>query len=64
MCIRDRSLAKFDKIIIFSEPQKNVLNKLGVPTEKQIVIPNGGDENIWKPFCEKSKKYDQVKNKL
>ena len=58
------SLAKFDKIIIFSEPQKNVLDKLGVPTEKQIVIPNGVDENIWKPFCEKSKKYDQVKNKL
>ena len=25
------SLAKFDKIIIFSEPQKNVLEKLGVP---------------------------------
>ncbi len=58
------SLAKFDKIIIFSEPQKNVLEKLGVPKEKQIIIPNGVDENIWKPFCEKSKKYDQVKNKL
>jgi len=55
------SLAKFDKIIIFSEPQKNVLEKLGVPKEKQIIIPNGVDENIWKPFCEKNKKYDQVK---
>ena len=58
------SLAKFDKIIIFSEPQKNILEKLGVPKEKQIIIPNGVDENIWKPFCKKSKKYDQVKNKL
>ncbi len=58
------SLAKFDKIIIFSEPQKNVLEKLGVPKEKQIIIPNGVDENIWEPFCKKSKKYDQVKNKL
>ena len=35
-----------------------------MPKEKQIIIPNGVDENIWKPFCEKSKKYDQVKNKL
>ena len=58
------SLAKFDKIIVFSEPQKNVLEKLGVPREKQIIIPNGVDENIWKPFCEKSRKYNQVKKKL
>ena len=58
------SLAKFDKIIVFSEPQKNVLKKLGVPEEKQIIIPNGVDENIWKPFCKRTKKYDEVKNKL
>lgn len=58
------SLAKFDKIIIFSEPQRNVLEKLGVPKEKQIIIPNGVNENIWEPFCERNKKYDQVKNKL
>ena len=58
------SLAKFDKIIVFSELQKNFLEKLGVPKEKQIIIPNGVNENIWKPFCERNKKYDQVKNKL
>jgi len=58
------SLAKFDKLIIFSESQRNVLEKLGVPNEKQIIIPNGVDENIWKPFCKNNKKYDQVKNKL
>ena len=58
------SLAKFDKIIVFSEPQKNVLVKLGVPKEKLIIIPNGVDENIWKPFFKRNKKYDQVKNKL
>jgi len=58
------SLTKFDKIIIFSEPQKNVLEKLGVPKQKQIIIPNGVDENIWKPTCDKNKQYDQVKNKL
>ena len=58
------SLAKFDKIIVFSELQKNVLEKLGVPKEKQIIIPNGVNENIWKPSYERNKKYDQVKNKL
>ena len=58
------SLAKFNKIIVFSEPQKNVLAKLGVPKEKQIIIPNGVDENIWEPFSKRNKKYDQVKNKL
>ncbi len=58
------SLAKFDKIIVFSELQKIFLEKLGVTKEKQIIIPNGVNENIWKPFCERNKKYDQVKNKL
>jgi len=58
------TLAKFKKIIIFSETQKNFLEKLGVPKEKQIIIPNGVNENIWKPFCERNKKYDQVKSKL
>ena len=58
------SLAKFNRIIIFSEPQKNVLKKLGVPKDKLIIIPNGVDENIWKPFSKRNKKYDQVKKKL
>ena len=58
------SLSKFNRIIVFSETQKNVLEKLGVPSEKQIIIPNGVNENIWKPFCERNKKYDQIKKKL
>ena len=58
------SLAKYNKIIVFSETQKIVLEKLGVPKEKQIIIPNGVDENIWKPYCKNNKKYPQVKNKL
>jgi len=58
------SLSKFNKIIVFSEPQKQVLKKLGVSTEKQIVIPNGVDENIWKPIIKRNKKYDEVKKKL
>ena len=31
------SLAKFNKIIVFSEPQKSVLEKLGVNKEKQVL---------------------------
>jgi len=58
------SLAKFDKIIVFSEPQRKVLEKLGVNNKRQIVIPNGVDENIWKPLTEINKKYIQVKEKL
>ena len=58
------SLAKFDKIIVFSEPQKNVLEKLGVGREKQIVIPNAVDENVWQPLSKKSKKHNFVRNKL
>ena len=58
------SLAKYQRIIVFSEPQKKVLEKLGVSKEKQIVIPNGVDENIWKPFDQRNKIYDLVRKKL
>ena len=58
------SLAKFHRIIVFSESQKNVLEKLGVSKEKQIVIPNGVNENIWKPFNEKNKKFNEVNKRL
>ena len=49
------SLSKFDKIIIFSEIQKNVLCKLGVPKEKQIIIPNGVMRIFGNPFAKKIK---------
>ena len=58
------SLANFYKIIVFSESQKKLLEKLGVGKKKQIIIPNGVDEDIWQPISEKSKKYDQVMKKL
>ena len=58
------SLAKFHKIIVFSEPQKTLLENLGVSKEKQIIIPNGVDESIWQPVKVKSKKYNLVKSKL
>ena len=58
------SLAKFNKIIIFSDSQKKVLEKLGVNKDKIVVIPNGVNENIWKPFNKENKKYIEVKKKL
>ncbi len=58
------SLAKFHKIIVFSEPQKKVLEKLGVSKKKLIVIPNGVDENIWLPAPSKYNKYFEIKKKL
>ena len=48
------TLAKFQKIIVFSEPQKSS-RKLGVGREKQIVIPNAVDENVWQPLSKKVK---------
>ena len=40
------SLSKFQKIIVFSESQKDILKKFGVSEKKQIIIPNGVDQNI------------------
>lgn len=34
-------LANYDKVIIFSQIQRNLLIKLGVPAERVVVIPNG-----------------------
>ena len=58
------ALAKYNRVIVFSEPQKRVLEKLGVSKEKQIVIPNGVNENIWKPILKRNKKYYDVRKKL
>ena len=58
------SLSKFDRIIVFSETQKKVLEKLGLSKEKQIVIANGVNENIWKPLIGRNKKHDEIKKKL
>ncbi len=42
-------LANYDRVIIFSQLQKNVLVKLGVPAEKLAVIPNGVDVQKYSP---------------
>ena len=58
------SLAKFDKVIVFSESQKTVLEKLGINKKKLIIIPNGVDQNIWKPLSSMTKKHLLLKEKI
>ncbi|KEF42879.1 MAG: glycosyltransferase [Cyanobium sp. CACIAM 14] len=43
------SLAKFDRVIVFSDLQADVLVRLGVRRERLAVIPNGVDTGIWAP---------------
>ena len=43
------ALARYDKVIVFSETQAEVLNKLGVKENRLKIIPNGVDTEKWKP---------------
>ena len=43
------ALAKYDRVIVFSQLQADVLERLGVPAERLVVIPNGVDVNRWSP---------------
>ena len=43
------SLAKFDRVIVFSELQADVLARLGVKESRLAVIPNGVDPDCWSP---------------
>jgi len=58
------TLAKFNRVIVFSQDQKEVLEKLGVSTEKQIIIPNGVDQNIWRPSEKTNKYHNLIKEKI
>jgi glycosyltransferase involved in cell wall biosynthesis len=42
-------LANYDAVIIFSEAQRELLNRLGVPLERLVVIPNGVDVEKYSP---------------
>ena len=44
-----QSLASFDRVIIFSEQQKNLLEHYGVPPVNVAVIPNGVDTQKYAP---------------
>ncbi|CAK6700064.1 D-inositol-3-phosphate glycosyltransferase [Synechococcus sp. CBW1107] len=43
------ALARFDRVIVFSELQAEVLARLGVREERLAVIPNGVDPDLWCP---------------
>lgn len=43
------SLAKYNQTIVFSELQKDLLIKLGVPASKLAIIPNGVDTEKYSP---------------
>ncbi len=43
------SLARFDRVIVFSELQAELLLRLGVRQERLAVIPNGVDTDTWAP---------------
>lgn len=42
-------LANYDCVIVFSQIQRDILVRLGVPAEKVAVIPNGVDEKKYSP---------------
>lgn len=42
-------LAHYDRVIVFSQLQRNFLVRLGVPIEKLAVIPNGVDVEKYRP---------------
>ncbi len=43
------SLARYDRVIVFSELQAEVLERLGVRRQQLAVIPNGVDTDLWAP---------------
>ena len=43
------SLARYDRVVVFSELQAEVLARLGVPEQRLAVIPNGVDPERWSP---------------
>jgi len=60
------ALARYDKVIVFSQLQADVLERLGVPSERLVVIPNGVDINRWCPavaHCP-SPKLEAVRDRL
>ena len=42
-------LARYDRVIVFSEIQRDLLIKLGVPGDRVVIIPNGVDQDKYSP---------------
>ena len=61
------SLAKYDKVIVFSDLQAEVLAKLGVKESRLEVIPNGIDIKKWntlKPNNAQNELHFEIRKKL
>ena len=43
------SLARYDRVVVFSDLQADVLMRLGVPANRLVVIPNGVEPEQWQP---------------
>jgi len=43
------SLARFDRVIVFSVLQADLLERLGVRRDRLAIIPNGVDTDLWTP---------------
>ncbi len=43
------SLARYDRVIVFSALQADLLERLGVPRDRLAIIPNGVDTETWTP---------------
>lgn len=52
------SLAEYSQVIVFSDLQKDLLNRLGVPQSRITVIPNGVDPDRYSPG------YSNIKQEL
>ena len=42
-------LARYDRVIVFSNIQRDLLIKLGVPSDRVVIIPNGVDRHKYSP---------------
>ena len=60
------ALARYDRVIVFSQLQADLLVRLGVPAERLVVIPNGVDTELWKPAqsTDNSLKLQRVRRRL
>ncbi|KGG16567.1 MULTISPECIES: glycosyltransferase family 4 protein [unclassified Prochlorococcus] len=54
------SLSRYNKVIVFSDSQAEVLTKLGVKENRLEIIPNGIDADLWQPNAEQSTNHEQI----
>ena len=60
------ALARYDRVIVFSQLQADFLERLGVPADRLTVIPNGVDTDRWCPTTPGtlSLRHQQVRQRL